>query len=105
MDYRIGSLNVKKLNFAARDSELGNDQICRRDYDTIGRIIRENFHIVALQEVINGEVLSRLFPPFCGWKYSWEQSKNKFSSSDEGYAFAWDTRYLSAVKEPQIWNQ
>ena len=105
MNYRIGSFNVCKLNYAARNPELGEDTSSRKDYDTLGLIIRENFHIVALQEVLNESVLYRLFPPLSGWKYSWAQANNKFSNTDEGYAFAWDTKYITIAKKPRIWDQ
>ena len=105
MNYRIGSFNVCKLNYASRNTDFGNDTRSRKDHDTIGRIIRENFHIVALQEVLNEDVLKWLFPSFSGWKYSWAQANNKFSNTDEGYAFAWNTQFIKTVDEPRIWNQ
>lgn len=103
--YRLGSFNVNKLSYATRNPELGSDAQARKDYATIGSIIRDNFHIVALQEVSNDRVLSRLFPPYCEWEYAWEKTHNKYGNSDEGYAFAWDTRYFSTVTKPVIWNQ
>ncbi len=105
MKYRIGSFNVKKLNYAGRDPDLVGNTSSRKDYDTIGRIIRENFHVVALQEVLNKDVLSKLFPSLSGWKYSWAQANNKSRDTNEGYAFAWNTNYVSMVTEPSIWNQ
>ena len=105
MKYRIGSFNVKGLSFATNKLEADNEPGQRKDYTTLGSIIRDNFHIVALQEVLNENVLPLLFPSYSGWKYSWAQAKNKYSNTNDGYAFAWNTQYISIVSEPRIWNQ
>lgn len=105
MNYRIGSFNVHKLSYASRDEELGDNIPSARAYADIGRIIMENFDIVALQEVMNSTVLSFLFPPYSGWQYSWKKSRSKSDGSDEGYAFAWKKQRIQAVTEPDLWLQ
>lgn len=60
MKYRIGSFNVKGLSFATNKLEADNEPGQRKDYTTLGSIIRDNFHIVALQEVLNENVLPLL---------------------------------------------
>lgn len=105
MSYRIGSFNVKKLSYAAKDESLGDNVFARRAYADIGRIIMDDFDIVALQEVMNERVLSLLFPSFSGWRYSWTRSRSKTDESDEGYAFAWREQRIRTIKEPELWIQ
>lgn len=105
MSYRIGSFNVRKLSFAAKDESLGDNVLASRAYADIGRIIMDNFDIVALQEVMNETVLSFLFPSYSGWKYSWKKSRSKSDESDEGYAFAWRTQRIRPLTEPDLWVQ
>lgn len=105
MGYRIGSFNVKKLSYATKDDAIGDGTSVRRDYNAIGAIIRENFDVVALQEVLNENVLKLLFPSYAGWLYRWEQSRSKTEDSDEGYAFAWNANRLRLVTEPALWMQ
>jgi hypothetical protein len=53
MIYRIGSFNVRNLNYpGSKDS--------RRAFDTIAAIIKENFDVVALQEVLSDKVWEQL---------------------------------------------
>lgn len=98
MSYKIGSFNLRKLSFS---TNAGDGKSVTRDYSTIGKIIRDNFDIVALQEVMNDNVLKILFPPSntLGWQCSW------IPSGDEGYAFAWNPRRIRAISEPEVWKQ
>ena len=105
MSYRIGSFNVRKLSFASKDESLGDNVFSGRAYADIGRIIMDNFDIVALQEVMNEKVLSFLFPENSGWKYSWKKSRSKSDESDEGYAFAWKIQRIRTLGEPDLWIQ
>ena len=104
MGYRIGSFNVKKLSYATKDEDLNDNVSAKREYDVIGSIIKENFSIVALQEVLNENVIKMLGLP-SHWKYEWSRSYSKISDSEEGYAFAWDTRRIQSISDPHIWGQ
>ena len=103
--YVIGSFNVRDLSYSTKDEDIGDDKSVRRDYEGIGKIIRDHFDIVALQEVNNENVLKHVFPACSGWEYRWEQAKSKGADSDEGYAFAWNARKLRPEAEPHIWIQ
>lgn len=109
MSYRIGSFNIRKLSYATKDEDLdGDNKNVSRDFTAIGEIIRnQSSHcdVVALQEILNENVLKLLFPEGCGWKYSWAPSRSKMDDSSEGYAFAWNERRIVPVCEPMIWTQ
>lgn len=107
MKYRIGSFNVKKLSFSTQDEDLPeiNTVQSKRDYLTIAKIIRDNFDIVALQEVKTDNVLKIMFPLSSGWEFRWQLSSSKVGKSDEGYAFAWNKNKIRLVTEPDIWKQ
>ncbi len=106
MSYKIGSFNLRNLNYSTRDIESSfDDKHIKRNYHDIGRIICENFDIVALQEVLNENVLSLLFQGYSGWEYRWSLTNNKYGNSSEGYAFAWRKNKFRPVTEPVIWNQ
>lgn len=105
MSYIIGSFNLRRLSYSTKDEELGDDKSARRDYAEIGRIIREQFDVVALQEVLTENVLQLVFPSVSGWTYRWKQTRSKQDESGEGYAFAWNTRKLRLEAEPEIWIQ
>lgn len=105
MSYRIGSFNLRNLSFATRDKTNPDLQSTKRDYSTIGRIISNNFDIVALQEVQTENVLQLIFKSTTKWSYRWSQSFSKSDDSKEGYAFAWNKEKLQLVSEPVIWKQ
>lgn len=104
MGYKIGSFNVHKLSFADTDNDLNDGVSTRRAYDVISSIITDNFSIVALQEVMNENVIKMLRLP-SNWDYRWSKSYSKISDSEEGYAFVWDTRRVQLISEPTIWKQ
>lgn len=87
MEYRIGSMNMYKFNYRS-DSEIS------KNYQIIADlIVREQFDILAMQEVFNEGcilTLKRYLGP--NWAYVWAQPKSKFVQAAEGYAFLWDTR-------------
>ena len=83
---KIGSFNMCKFSNQS-DGEV------RKNLDKIVEIIRrENFDILAMQEVFNkgaAEQLSRLLGT--DWTYAWEAPKSNYRSAQisEGYAYFW----------------
>lgn len=104
MSYVIGSFNVRNLNYKTEKNGKNENSITRA-YEDLGYIIQENFDIVALQEVLNEQVLKKMFNVASGWKYCWKQSRSKSDNSNEGFAFAWNSRRFRPVAEPDIWEQ
>ena len=115
MIYRIGSFNVRNLNYPV--SKDG-----RRSFDTIANIIKtEQFDVVALQEVLSDKVWDQLkmhLGP--DWRFSWERPPQYFGEAKadargEGYAYIWNTQKLDLVEIdvdgytreflPRIWRQ
>ena len=91
--YNIGSFNMYKLNFASNDET-------KKDFKKIAKIIKdEKFDIVALQEVLNENVVKSYLIPALGvnWDYSWSSPTPYTSSSNEGYAYIWNTRRVHLV--------
>lgn len=115
MIYRIGSFNVRNLNYPV--SKEG-----RRSFETIAKIIKdEEFDVIALQEVLSDKVWSQL-RMYLGadWDFAWERpsqylGESKADSRGEGYAYIWNTRKLDLVEIdvdghtrqffPRIWKQ
>ena len=100
MIYRIGSFNVRNLNYPV--SKDG-----KRSFETIAKIIKdEEFDVIALQEVLSDKVWSQL-KMYLG--------ESKADSRGEGYAYIWNTRKLDLVEIdvdgytrrflPRIWKQ
>lgn len=115
MIYRIGSFNVRNLNYP-----ISKDG--RRSFDTIAGIIKnEDFDVVALQEVLSDKVWEQLKMHLgADWQFSWERPPQRFGESKadprgEGYAYIWNTKKLDLVEIeidgytrrslPQIWKQ
>lgn len=115
MIYRIGSFNVRNLNFP-----ISKDG--KRSFDTIASIIKnENFDVVALQEVLSNKVWEQLkmhLGP--DWQFSWERPPQYFGESKadargEGYAYIWNSKKIDLVETevdgqtrkflPRIWKQ
>ncbi len=106
MGYKIGSFNLRKLSFSTKDEDEGNDgKSVRRAYGDIGTIIRDNFDVVAMQEVLTDNVMPYIFPANFSWDYRWIRTRSKNDDSGEGYAFAWNTARLKPVTEPALWVQ
>lgn len=114
MIYRIGSFNVRNLNYpGSKDS--------KRAFDTIAAIIKENFDVVALQEVLSDKVWDQLKMHLGGnWQFAWERPPQYFGESKadargEGYAYIWNTKKLDLIEIevdgytrkflPRIWKQ
>lgn len=115
MIYKIGSFNVRNLNYPV--SKSGN-----RSFDTIASIIKnEEFAVVALQEVLSHKVWEQL-KLFLGddWQFAWERplqyyGEDKADQRGEGYAYIWNTQKLDLVEVnvdgvlrrayPQIWKK
>ena len=115
MIYRIGSFNVRNLNYPV--SKDG-----KRSFDTIATIIKnENFDVIALQEVLSDKVWEQL-KMYLGtdWQFSWERPPQYFGeaksdSRGEGYAYIWNTKKLDLIEIdvdghtrkflPRIWKQ
>lgn len=94
MDYIIGSFNLYKLN-------LESNENVKKNYSRIAEIIdKENFDVIALQEITSKMALERLLMPELGtneWDYAWQQPK-PYSSYNEGYAYIWRKRRLKLVE-------
>ncbi len=120
MEYKIGSFNVRNLN--ATGSQKVDDRTIRRSFETIKNIIdKEDFAVVALQEVLSREAAEKIRSILGdNWKKEWDQPppKQAGSKSDprgEGYAYLWNTTKLDLVSVevddeirtfmPRIWHQ
>lgn len=83
--YRIGSFNVLNMNFRSEDEE-------KKDWDTFARIIKENFDVVGLQEVLTEsavkQIVLKLNRGVINWDYCWHETHR------EGYAFIWNMSKL-----------
>lgn len=117
MKYKIGSFNVRNLNYSSKDEE---GQKISRSFSTIANIIKnEEFAIVALQEVLSKSALEQIYKNLDeNWKFAWEQPPPKYAGEQadkrgEGYAYIWDSRKIDLVgvetqddiKYPVIWHQ
>lgn len=117
MNYKIGSFNVRNLNYSVVDND---GQKIKRSFSTIANIIKqEEFAIVALQEVLSKSALEQIHKSLGdNWKYAWEQPSSNFGGKQadkrgEGYAYIWDTKKIDLVgvetdediKYPVIWRQ
>lgn len=94
MGYIIGSFNMLKMSFQS-------DKESAKDFKMIARIIRqEHFDVVALQEVMTPNVLYEKILPALGpkWTGKWLSPLPFTTSSNEGYAFIWNTRRLRLVE-------
>lgn len=115
MIYKIGSFNVRNLNYPV--SKDG-----KRSFDTIANIIKtEQFDVVALQEVLSDKVWDQLKMHLgTDWRFSWERPPQYFGEAKadargEGYAYIWNTKKLDLVEInvdgytreflPRIWRQ
>lgn len=114
MKYRIGSFNMYKLSFQS-DKEI------KKNLDIIADIIaKEEFDIVALQEVLSKSALKQIMLRLgANWDYRWEQPKKTIAQqAAEGYAYLWNTRTMelswtrneenftyNKPVEPHIYNQ
>lgn len=119
MEYKIGSFNVKNLNYSA---EKVDERTVTRSFETIAEIIKkEEFAIVALQEVLSESAMERIGRLLGkNWKVKWEQPAPKVAGEQadkrgEGYAYVWDSSKvdLASVEVddevrkfmPRIWHQ
>lgn len=115
MIYRIGSFNVRNLNYPV--SKDG-----KRSFETIATIIKsENFDVVALQEILSDKVWDQLKMHLgADWRFAWERppqylGESKADPRGEGYAYIWNTKKLDLVEIdvdgytreflPRIWKQ
>lgn len=121
MEYKIGSFNVKNLNYS---TEKVDERTVKRSFETIANIIKkEEFAVVALQEVLSlgaAEKIKNLLNLLGGkWEEKWEQPPQKQAGDNadprgEGYAYLWDTTKLDLVPVekdnetrlfmPRIWH-
>ena len=115
MSYKVGSFNVRNLNFASNGDS-------RRSYETISQIIKDEcYDIIALQEILSPYVWS-ILKQYLGsdWRFAWEQPNQYFGNQQgdrrgEGYAYIWNSRRIDLVSEningddrifqPRIWKQ
>lgn len=109
MSYKIGSFNLFKFSYQ-------NDDNMKKNINKIAEIIREEgMDIVAIQEIFNKGSMDRLTRELGGdkmWEGRWISPPSRSSIAAEGYAFIWNKRRISLVKnkfgeifEPRIINQ
>lgn len=120
MSYKIGSFNMCNCNFRS-------DKETAKSFKMIAEIIdKENFDIVAMQEVLSENVLkdklAHLLPNGKkNWKYRWIQPVQHTAGGmgdkrGEGYAYLWNANKIDLVhsededsgtkiSEPVIWSQ
>ena len=117
MSIKIGSFNLRNLNFSSKDE---NGQKTSRSFETIATIIKgEEFAVVALQEILSKSALEQIQKNLGDdWKCSWEQPPPKVAGEKadkrgEGYAYIWNSQKIDLVgaeegaeiKLPVIWHQ
>ncbi len=97
MSYLIGSFNIRDFNFSKTS---GDGDAVKRDFSKIAEIIiKENFDIVAIQEV-NAEiaikhltdVLNRRKNYLHEWDYDFSGKAATTINDPEGYGFIWNTK-------------
>ena len=98
--YIIGSFNVCDLSYG----KASNEKI----YGICDIIKKEQIDIVALQEVLDPNVIKNRIMPILGskWDFSWAQSHTRVrpgayeydSRGGEGYAFIWNRYRLKKVE-------
>ncbi len=100
MDYKIGSFNTKNLSF------ISNKDV-KKNFEKMGDFLKkEDFDIIALQEVMNPSALERLVE-FMGsslYDKRFEQSRSKSKDSKEGYAFIWNTKRIELARKSVSYN-
>ena len=82
---KLGSFNMYKFSYRS-DREIS------KNLEKIAEIIRDNFDILAMQEVFNEETIRRLlFYLGNDWVYRWEAPTSNYKSAQisEGYAYLW----------------
>lgn len=100
MAFRIGSINMYKFSYQ-KDKEIS------KNISKIANVINsEEFDIVALQEVLNENVLRNLCAELgAKWSYVWDSPISRSVQAAEGYAFLWNqSRFrlaTSMTKEEQ----
>ncbi len=91
-----------------------SDKEVKKSFENIAAIIRkENFDVIALQEVLSEQALKELLRHLGPtWEGRWEFPHKSASSAAEGYAFLWNSRTMGLTVndygkefEPRILNQ
>ena len=94
MSYRIGSFNIRKLNFE-RSKES------KKDFGKIAEIIRKyNFGVIAIQEALNRMAIEAIMRELGNsYDFAWDQPRRAMNGSiQEGFAFIWNKRLFSLAK-------
>lgn len=95
MEYTIGSFNLCHFSYISTNSDRKNI------YRIADIIVREEFDVVALQEVNSISALDKLLMSALGtgeWDYKWEEPRVYNSKYSEGYAYIWRKRRLRLVE-------
>lgn len=99
MAYQIGSFNMYMFSFQSDDK-------IRKDMEHICEMIRDNFDIVAIQEIFNPGALTDRLLKYLGtneWEGYWAQPRSKSVSAAEGYAFIWrKSKFMLLRKKNKI---
>ena len=100
MSYRIGSFNMCNFSYQS-DNEI------RKDISRICDIIRDNFDIVAIQEILSegalrNQLLRNLGP---AWDGRWASPRAKSTQASKGYAFLWNTSKFKLMKKKTAYGE
>ena len=102
MFFKIGSINMFKF------SNQKNDEISKNIPKIADLIIKEEFDIVALQEVLNESAINRLKSELgSNWESVWDFPVSRSQQAAEGYAFVWNNkvfRLATATTEEEQQN-
>ena len=105
MSYLIGSFNIRDFNFSNKSSD---GEEVKRDFGKIADIIiKENFDIVAIQEV-NAEIaikhltyiLNKKRDFLHEWDYDFSGKAATTINDPEGYGFVWNKKRFRLLELP-----
>lgn len=112
-EYIIGSFNLRDFNLSTQSTDDSGDKI-KRDYERIAKIIRrENFDVIALQEINSKTALNYLLKVINRYKTPLREYASEFgenmqrpaSSRDpERYAFIWNVKRLRLIENARGGN-
>lgn len=109
MSYLVGSFNIRDFNFS---NQTNAGESISRDFRTIADlIIKENFDILAIQEVNSKDALDLLEDMLNRRKDFLHEWKSDFSgkaattiNDPEGYGFIWNTKRFRLLEMPNKKN-
>lgn len=105
MSYYIGSFNLRDFNFSNQSTDNSSEEL-KRNFDMIAKIIiKENFDVVALQE-INAElplkyltqILNKHKSLLREYDFRFGAEMPTHNNDPERYGFIWNTKRLRLIK-------